>query len=75
MLRYSTSRLNVLNLTIAVVIMFFTAYVGLIFLAIDPAFVDTDLYTLCVGGFALSLAYVVLSTTSRALNAMFVSGW
>ncbi|MFT4921116.1 MAG: hypothetical protein ACI8XM_000311 [Haloarculaceae archaeon] len=48
---------------------------GLIFLATDPAFVDTGLYTLCVGGFALSLAYVVVSTTSRALNAMFVSGW
>ncbi len=72
--RYATP-VNVPLLTIAVFLMWVTAYVGMLFLAVDPLFTTTGLWLVCIGGFALSTAYVVLSTSRRIFHAITRPSW
>lgn len=72
--RYTTP-VNVPLLTIAVFSMWVTAYVGVLFLAVDPLFTTTGLWLVCIGGFVLSTGYVVLSTSRRILHAFTWSSW
>ena len=72
--RYATP-VNVPLLTIAVFSMWVTAYVGVLFLAVDPLFTTTGLWLVCVGGFALSIGYVVISTSRRILHAFTRPFW
>ncbi|WP_251344553.1 hypothetical protein [Haloplanus halophilus] len=55
--------------------MWVTAYVGMLFLAVDPLFTTTGLWLVCIGGFALSTAYVVLSTSRRIFHAITRPSW
>jgi hypothetical protein len=73
-IRYVTP-VNVPLLTTAVFSMFITAYVGMMFLAVDPQFATTGLWTVCVGGFAVSTAYIIISTSRRILHAFTRPSW
>ncbi|QLC35642.1 hypothetical protein EFA46_015385 (plasmid) [Halarchaeum sp. CBA1220] len=65
--RYATP-VNVPLLTVTVFSMWITAYVGMLFLAVDPLFTTTGLWLVCVGGFAFSISVSLLLGESCITN-------